>query len=280
VNEISGLPEHFDVSYHELAGRHDIRLLVVRTLLTYLELAGFLEAGTPTYASYRFRPLRTSLEILSRFQGERREFLSALFRQAKKARVWFDIDLESACRTLESPRARIVGALDYLAEQQLLELRAGGLRYRYRWLRQIEDHEEVARELQGKMLLHEEREIERLDMVMEWAACDGCQTGFLSRVFGEILEAACGHCGWCLEDRQPARLLAVDEPTIDEELWREAESLRSEVPETLGEERAFSRFLIGLTSPRLTRTKLTRHALFGALSQVPFFQVLERAKSG
>ncbi len=31
-----------------------------------------------------------------------------------------------------------------------------------------------------------------------------------------------------------------------------------------------TRFLCGLSSPTLTRTKLTRHSLSGALQQVPF----------
>src|SRR5947199_7306520 len=43
-----------ELSLYDFAGRHDIRLLVVRTLLTYLELEGYLEAGTPIYAEYEF----------------------------------------------------------------------------------------------------------------------------------------------------------------------------------------------------------------------------------
>ena len=43
--------------------------------------------------------------------------------------------------------------------------------------------------------------------------------------------------------------------------------------------RAFARFLVGLGSPRLTSAKLTRHALFGRLADVPFSQVLARAES-
>ena len=83
-------------------------------------------------------------EMLERFQGERRRFLASLFRQAKKAKVWFDLDLESAGRALGAPRERMVSALDYLAEQELLELRVGGIRHRYRWLRRPDDLEAVS----------------------------------------------------------------------------------------------------------------------------------------
>src|SRR4051812_5096819 len=69
----------------DLSARHDIRLLVVRTLLTYLELAGYLETGTPIYAEYELRPLVPFEEILNRFAGERREFLRGIFGQGPES---------------------------------------------------------------------------------------------------------------------------------------------------------------------------------------------------
>ncbi len=279
MQELAATPDPFDVSYYELANRHDIRVLVIRTLLTYLELQGFLEAGTPTYGSYRFRPLFTSMEILGNFQGERRDFLARLFRQAKKARTWFDIDLESTSRALSAPRARLVGALDYLAEQQMMELQAGGLRHNYRWLRRIDDVEAVVAELHARTIEHEVRENERLDRVLQLAALDGCQTASLCEYFGETLNEPCGHCGWCLDGGKAVDLLPAAEIAIDDALWSEACILRVEKPEILGDARAFSRFLTGLKSPRISRAKLSAHPLFGALAQIPFTIVLEQAQT-
>ena len=48
--------EQFAVSEYELSSRHDVRPLVLKTILTYLELDGFLEQGTPFYAGYSVRP--------------------------------------------------------------------------------------------------------------------------------------------------------------------------------------------------------------------------------
>src|SRR3712207_907264 len=58
VEEIAAQPAAFDVDLTELSNRHDLRLLVLRTALTYLELAGVLRQGTPFYAGYRVRPLK------------------------------------------------------------------------------------------------------------------------------------------------------------------------------------------------------------------------------
>ena len=50
----------FAVSEYDLSNRHDVRPLVLRTVLTYLELDGVLRQGTPFYAGYRLRrPPRT-----------------------------------------------------------------------------------------------------------------------------------------------------------------------------------------------------------------------------
>ncbi|HEY4588361.1 MAG TPA: ATP-dependent DNA helicase RecQ [Thermoanaerobaculia bacterium] len=270
-------PAMMELSLYDLSARHDIRLLVVRTLLTYLELAGYLETGTPIYAEYELRPLVPFEEILNRFAGERREFLRGIFGQARKAKIWSHIDLEAAAQALGAPRDRLVRALDYLAEQGLLEVRAAGLRHPYRWLRPPEDLDALASSLHQRTLERETREIARLDEVLTLAAHDGCQTAFLAAHFGEQLPHPCGHCSWCENGGQPAKLLPPAPVHLDEASLRRATSLRREIPD-LATLRALARFLTGLPSPRLTRGKLKSHPLFGAFAHVPFAEVLRRVE--
>jgi ATP-dependent DNA helicase RecQ len=273
----ASVSREMELSLYDLAGRHDIRLLVVRTLLTYLELAGYLEAGTPIYAEYELRPLVSFEEILNRFQGERREFLRGVFEQARKAKIWSHIDLEMAAQALGAPRDRLVRALDYLAEQNLLEVRAAGLRHPYRWLRRPTDLEEMAQSLHQRTLERESREIARLDQVLTLAIHDGCQTAFLAAHFGELLPHPCGHCSWCENGGKPAQLFPSTPVHLDEVSLRRASTLRQEIPD-LSNPRAFARFLSGLTSPRLTRSKLKSHPLFGAFAHIPFAEVLQRVE--
>jgi ATP-dependent DNA helicase RecQ len=269
------IPDTMELALYDLGGRHDIRLLVVRTLLTYLELAGYLEAGTPIYAEYELRPIVPFEEILNRFAGERREFLRGIFALAKKAKIWSRLDLEAASRSLGAPRDRLVRALDYLAGQGLLEVRAAGLRHPYRWLRPPEDLDALAQDLHQRTLERETREIARLDQVLTLAAHDGCQTAFLAAHFGERLSHPCGHCSWCENGGHPAKLYPPAPVHLDEVGLRRAAALRQEFPD-LAEPRALARFLTGLPSPRLTRSKLKTHPLFGAFAQVPFAEVLRR----
>ena len=50
------------MSEYELSVRFDVRPLVLKTILTYLELDGLLRQGTPFYAGYSFRPASESFE--------------------------------------------------------------------------------------------------------------------------------------------------------------------------------------------------------------------------
>jgi ATP-dependent DNA helicase RecQ len=269
----------FEVSEYDLAQACDIRNLVVRTLLTVLELQGRIEGGTPFYANYRIRPIEDFETIVERFEGERRAFLIAVFEQAQKAKTWFDLSLGSAAEQLGQPRERIVAALDYLGEQGLVELRSTGVRRRYRWTRGPGDLRALADELHERMLARERAELRRLQEVLDYAAHDGCQTGLLCAHFDDPLGGPCGHCSWCLGDGTPMQAVTRVRPEIDPGVWSQAVELRNLHPQALGAPRAFTRFLCGVSSPRLVKARLVRDPLYGALAHVPFADVLEATEA-
>lgn len=280
VREVFSNADEFDASEYELSNAHDIRFTVVRTLLTYLELAGYLERSTPFYATYQFKPLKTSAEILGHFDDERRGFLTALFRQAKKGKIWFQLDVDEAGRMLGEPRERLIRALDYLAEQQHLELKVVGVRHRFRLLKKPENTAKLALALYEKALQREQREIARLRQVVALVERDGCQVAALGTHFGDVQEQPCGHCSWCLHGKKPSQVPSRPEPRIDPQAWSRGLSLRQEYAKELRDARSLARFLCGVSSPHLIRAKLQRHWLFGALSHVPFSTVLQRAANG
>jgi ATP-dependent DNA helicase RecQ len=275
---LSGSGDNFDVGIHELSAVHDIRLSVVRTLLTYLDLLGYLESGTPFYATYQFKPLASSTVILGRFEGERRDFLAKLLAQSRKAKIWFDIDLDQAAAATGASRDRVVAALDYLGEQGLLELKVAGVRHRFQIKRRPDDPRALLRTLYDRLMQRETREIERLRQVAALVERDGCQVAALGEHFGDSLAAPCGHCSWCLQGRRPNRLPPRPEPRMDPSLWSEALLLQRQHQDVLRDPRSFARLLCGVSSPALSRAKLQAHPLFGVWSDVPFPQVLQRAQ--
>ena len=279
VKEIFSFSDQFDLSLYELSRRHDIRQLVVRTLLVQMELNGYLQELTPFYSRYQFQPLASSSEILSRFEDERRQFLMAVFKRAHKSRTWFHIDLDEAAEAIDCPRDRIVRALDYLAEQGLLEVRAEGVRNRFSILRRPDDLNRLTDVLFQNALELERREIERIGQVIELGSYDGCQVAYLAAHFGEKLSRLCGHCAWCLNGHQPVRLLPTEPGTIEERLWQQLLDVWQDQDEPIDDARSVARFACGITSPRLTQTRLSRHPLFGCFTHVRFEEVHKRAQT-
>ncbi len=286
VDEIFSFSGQFDVSFYELSARHDIRQLVTRTLLVQLELDNYLQELTPFYSRYQFQPIVSSAEILSRFEGERRQFLTEVFKQARQARTWFHIELDETAAAINCPRDRIVRALDYLGEQALLEVRAEGVRNRFTMLRRPDDIERLTDTLFQNALEREAREVGRIGQVLELATHNGCQMAHLAAHFGEELRRSCGHCSWCMNGHQPAGYATrvypyapLEPAAIDEALWGQMLDVWHAQDEPINDARALARFAYGITSPRLTRSGLSRHPLFGCLAHIRFGDVLRRAES-
>ena len=276
VDDLFGRGEFIEVGLYSLSAEHDIRPLVLRTLLTYLQLDGLLEEATPIYSAYQFVPHMSSAEMFARFDPQRQEFLRKVFSHADKKKKWFHIDLEQAAQSLGEPRDRIVKALDYLAEQNLLELKPSKLVHRYRRLQEPDDRNSLVESLFSKMQDRERRDIERLGEVVSLLTDDGCQVNRLNAHFGEERTSDCGHCSRCLTRgvvQVPERIV----PAIDNQIWQQVSALRAEQP-VLQSPVLLTRFLCGVTSPRLSKARLGRHALNGKLAHVPFRVVLEAAK--
>ncbi len=271
---LRGEPE-FNVNLYSLGAEHDIRPLVLRTALTYLELMGVLRQGTPFYAGYRVKPRIPVEEIAGRFGGERRRFLEGIFARAKRGRDWYSLDPAAVGETLGEERNRIVSALTYLGEQGWVEVQVADSRQRFSRLVEDPDVDGLAEELADRFERRETREIARVRQIVDLITSDRCQTNLLLRYFGEEREAPCGHCTFC-ERGEATRLPSLPAwPPIEAVLdAAEIESLRRAHPEALGHPRQRARFLCGLSSPALTRAKLSRHPLNGALEGRRFSEVL------
>ncbi len=278
VNELLDHSGELELANQRLADRHDIRSLVVSTLITYLELEGLLVSTGARCTTYRFQPRRSSQEILARFDPERAAFLARVFQAAKKGRTWLTIDVPATATALSETRERITKALNFLGDRGDLELKPSGFVQGYRLTGPPEDREALHQKMQLLFRERERRDVERVHQVVRLAQSSSCLTRELLSHFGEDLGRDCGHCSPCLGDPR-IELSRSGEPLSLEEIDLAAvEALRSQHPESLAEPRQLARFLCGLTSPRLAKSKLTRHELFGRFERVPFSQVLELAR--
>ncbi|MCP4077003.1 MAG: RecQ family ATP-dependent DNA helicase [Gammaproteobacteria bacterium] len=272
--------EELEVSLYSLSSEFDIRSLVLRTLLTYLELEGYLQGGTPFYADYSFKPLLSSQEILQRFDGERKIFVGNMFRQAIKGKIWYKLNPATAAIKLGTNRERIITALDWLGEQQLLEVKVAGVRQNYRILRQPESTESLSNKLFQRFQQRELAEINRLQQVLDLVSMHDCQTNALAAHFGELRQSPCGHCSSCNNDKRKieANWASRKSENLNSDLWGKVEQLAKKQSDIFTNPNQLTRFLCGISSPLLSRHKLTKHELFGITESSPFADVLQKVK--
>ncbi len=263
----------FDVSLYELAREHDIRPLVVGTLLTYLEITDVIEATTPFYNEYQFALFTPLDRIYSRFDAPRADFLRQLFSHSRKAQKWHTIELSEAVSRLSTSRERIINALSYLEEKGDLELKTGGLRQGYRPKSRPKDPSGLKRELLARFRQREAADVDRVRQVVTLTNETGCLVRHLLNHFGEDLGRDCGHCGPCLGEKPNGAVPTSSSPPPFPG-GPELVQLREKHPKALRSPRQVARFLCGLSSPWLTQEKLTRNPLFGSLSKVRFHTVL------
>jgi len=276
---LSGQADTFFVSHHKLSYETDIRLAVVRTLLTYLELDGLLQSTGSRYDTYRIRPLVTSRAILANFDGPRRDFLAGLLGQLTKARDWYTLNTVTAARHLREDRPRIIKAVDFMAAQNWIEVRVADLVHGYRWVRRIDQPKPLADDYFGRFSERQQSDLARLDAVFDLARGDRCLAAQLAAYFGQTLETPCGRCSHCIGE-PPEQIPPAVPPPIGDGVRAAIDQLVREYPDHFTTARDRARFLCGFTSPRLSRSKLRRHPSFGVCQHIRYDHVLEQISGG
>ncbi|WP_425397197.1 RecQ family ATP-dependent DNA helicase [Aeoliella sp.] len=272
VQEVLGAEgDEIELSLYDLSYNHDVRDLVVRTLITYLELEGVIRPTGAIYTQYRFKPIRPSAEILARFDAERAKFIADVFKQSKAAKTWYTIDVAKASDVLQEPRQRIISALDYLDQKGDLVLETSGVRHGFRIAKRVDDLSALVDLLLEQFMTREQNDIARIHNVIDLAESPDCLTQTLLAYFGEDRKA-CGHCDRC-QGAEATPLAGVPAKITEEDLAAMRGVIDERKP-ALASARQLARFLCGVTSPAASRARLRGHPSFARLAHVPFAEVL------
>jgi ATP-dependent DNA helicase RecQ len=276
IKELQSGPNDTLMSFYSLSRKHDIRELVLKTLVTYLELDGHIQTGTPCYAEYQFKPRVPSKDILRHFTGERLEFVTRILSLAKSREIWMTIAVDQAASLTHATRSRVIRALDYLAEQGWIELQGSQVVVPIKKLKDFPNSDKLAESLYQRCLARQSSDLQRVQQVVDLVCHDGCQVRALGQHFGEPAGLSCGHCGWCLRGGKPVKLPCIEAPSteISQDILWAAEQVRGKYSAVLDEPESMARFLCGLSSPKLVLGKLTKHELFGSLGEYPLHKVL------
>ncbi len=287
TQDIMSREEDFDLDLYSLSDTLDVRQLVLRTLLAYLELSGHIRQGTPYYSTYTVRLLADIPEITEAFPGEPGQFVTEVLQSGKSvirkgaaARV---VNPDTAAELLGQPRKRVVRSLEVLEQRGLVELSASDVRQRYRRTSDKPtraDIQAITASLVARFEAREAQAVAGPRKVLDLTVLDACQTYALAAHFGEKREGRCGHCTWCLNG-QKSEMPAVRRPSpLPAGLnVLEFEALADQYPAALGLPRQRARFLCGLSSPAVSRARIMRNPMFGVWAERRFHDVLEWCES-
>lgn len=263
----------WEFSLLRLSNETNIRQLPLKTLLVYLEMAGIIAPAYSYFAEYRFKFVLEKVEILARFNPERRLFLEQLFACAPQARSWCTMDFEALWQGYQGERHRAAAALDYLQQQGWIELESKQMTEVYRVLRQEIDVATQADELHNLFEKKEQSELARLQALLGFFTSSSCLSHELARYFAD--QAAPTHCGHCSVCRgEVAELPPLPGRTLPNE-----QGLRAWCDPLVAlchtrHPRVLTRFLCGIATPLTTRVKAKSLAGFGQLASHPFADVL------
>ncbi len=282
-------PGEFDISTYELSRFHDIRPLVINTLLTYLELEGFLKATSPFYSTYKVAFARDLDHLLNGFDAKRQTFLRKLFDSAKSSWKWHEINPEESAAAIGESKDKIIKALGYLEDLGDISVKPSGVRQGYRLLKKPDDLSALTTRLIELFQRREASDLQRLQQVVDHALAPSCLYASLLSHFGEPMEK-CGHCSRCLGDTPPETLPSSPIPEITQEDLTLVRQLIDEKHSGLRTPRQLARFLCGMTSPATTylwylpegarrKQRLTSHDAYALFQDHDFQDVLDHCQS-
>ncbi len=282
VKECAG--RQWEIRLYSLANLTDIRMLPLKTLLVYLELQGIIQPRYIYFEDYPFKFIQPADAITARFDGERNAFVRTIFANTKTAKVWSRPKIEAITAATGSNRQRIITALDYFEEKGWIELQPKTSVEVFAVTKTDFNIEETADGLSDLFSAREALEVERIGLMIALFEKPSCLSEGLSAYFGETLDRCCGTCSFC-QSGKPVRLpekklapldgsdgvgSACDRVNFQAMVKPLFDKIGHPVSATLA-----TRFLCGLSTPRLTKIRSKAMPGFGRLSAYPYKKVFD-----
>jgi ATP-dependent DNA helicase RecQ len=273
----------WEVQINDLSSLSNIRQLPLKTLLVQLELAGVIQPLYAYYAEYRLRFMLGQDRILQQFKGERQAFLAALFKHVEMKKIWGNLNFNSLFTEYGASRERVITALEYLAEQGLLDIQSKSMTEVF-----AVDVIQLAKpSLSAKLSAYfnqnEQSEIKRIAALARFFALDTCLSYNLSRYFDDqAAPQRCGHCSVCagrvaILPKAPQSPMPSDAAVL-EAMQQLAALLASKQqhPPSLS---TYCRFLTGMTTPQSSRLRLNQLSGFALCAHQPYAAVRNKLSS-
>jgi len=263
-----------------LSNTSNIRQLPMRTLLVQLELQGVIKPLFSYFADFKYKFTTNQADVLNCFEGERKDFLATIFQYSGFKKVWGEPDFDALFQHYGCDRGRVIVALEYLQEKQLITLETKKITEVYSVNKALLSSPVLASSLHEYFSDKEEKEIKRIATLVRFFELETCLSRNLSRYFDDQNSPEnCGHCSVCrgsvakLSYSQESIL--PDDSVIFESLTSLIQHMSTKNKNVLSLE-TMCRFLTGLTVPLFSRNKVKQLPGFGSCENIRYQAVREK----
>ncbi len=264
----------FEVREYSLSRETDIRVLPLKTLLVYLEMANIISPKYTYFENYSFQYLTPAENITANFDGERKQFVKTILDNSIIARTWVNVDIDNIVAQSGHDRQRVLTALEYFHEKQWIDLKPKSGVEVFEILDSEFDIDATAGKIAELFIEKENKDVARLHEMIKLFEADQCLAKSLSGYFGEKLDSSCGRCSVCLE-KKPITLQSSVLPSLEQMDFHALVQPLKDVAGPGIPASLITRFLCGVSSPRLVEYKARRFPGFGRLEAWPY-KVVEK----
>ncbi|HBM14863.1 MAG TPA: recombinase RecQ [Lentisphaeria bacterium] len=264
-----------EIKLLSLSNELNIRMLPLKTLLVYLEMEGILSPKYTYFGEYDFKYIADQSEILTKFEGERKEFVKEILSNSHTARTITKIDIQQIINNYpKANRQRVISALEYFSEKRWIELNARQSIDVYDITDRDFDIDAVGAKMSLLFKNKEHNEIQRITQMISFLESNSCLSRKLAEYFGEVINKdCCGHCSFCqsgqthiTQSTQLPSLQTLSYKDLADAFIKSAGTDNYTVTNT-------ARFLCGISSPVFTKLKVKSLNSFGSLEKYPFQKV-------
>ena len=275
--------QQWELQLYGLSNASNIRQLPMKTLLVQLELLGVIRPLYSYFADFKYKLLQPESQILARFNGERQDFVQSIFANTSFKRVWGSLSFDALQQAYNCDRKRIVAALDYLQEQQLIELETKKITEVFQVDQALLADKELGQKLYDYFAEKEQKEIRRIASLVNFFELDSCLSRNLSLYFDDRQTAQdCGHCSVCRG--QPAKLAYSTTPQWpdNEQIKSDLNGLQQHLVAKAQQQLSLDtccRFLAGISVPLFARSKVRQLSGFGCCESLRYQEIREKVSA-
>ncbi len=263
----------WEIKTVKLANELNIRILPLKTLLVYLAMEEIIRPKLTYFEEYSFKYKKDATHIINRFEGQRKQFVTAVVNHCHTRKVWTQVDIPAILNSYNTDRQRILAALEYFNEKGWIELQSKQAVEVYDILTQAFNIDDMSEKMYALFKKKESLEIQRIHNMVSFFESDACISKQLAGYFGEHLEKErCGHCSFCKSGKAVLQTTTELKPLSQFEF----KTITAEFSQAVGEQFSeinLTKFLCGIYTPVFSKLKIKKLPYFGVLESYPFLEV-------